>query len=605
MINRNLPLPRAFYKLQEIYHHHAYEVDGVTPALVWLAIARLYLNNKNRLDKELQDFKFETYEGWGPFIELGLMPEAASTITHRAAGIDITTLITEVASVIRQLVKELEQAPSSAWDVLPCLASFDRRAASLNEIFMNQSLAELMIEMLPAKTGSVWLPFDQSGQLTITALRMGYEVNTASVIQDRAMLRHLLLCIDTGNAEHDKLKNDFMRDSNGRPMVSADFIVANPPFGMKVPTESWGQWEDIGEKRQEVFNRVEAWTAFNLSKRAKKLMLMTTTQSLLFSTGQEQRLREGFIEKNKVSINAIVGLPKGVFSAANIATCLVSMVPGRAETKIWMASIEPKNRIETIETALQDAKPLVLERVETKDSRYVSYDEIRKADYVFLPHRLLKAQMVDDQNAVQIAEVSAVVRPPTPYKHDDGETVLELGIQHLRNERWTPIGQLELNEEKKVNTRPGTNIDTFLQANDVLVSIKGTLGLVGLVSDFYGPVKENDEQKGVKAVVSTSCIALRLNKVAMQRGITPSYLVMYLRSAQGQEQIRNLQVGAAMPHIAVQSLMSKLRIPIPSQKERAEVELSFKKLCDIELEIDRLKNQMRDIQDSRWVIKLA
>lgn len=605
MINRNLPLPSAFYKLQDINRQYKYEVHEVTTPLVWLAMARLYLNNKNSLNKELKDFKFETFEGWGSFIDLGLMPEAASTITHRATGRDLAHFVTEVVSVIEQLVKELEQAPSSAWDVLPCLTSFDRRTAGLNEIFMNQSVAELMIEMLPTEKGSVWLPFDQSGQLTITALRKGYEVNTASVIQDRALLRHLLLCIDTGNAQHEKLKNDFMRDSNGRPMVSADFIVANPPFGLKVPNESWGQWEDITEKKQEAFNRAEAWTAFNLSKRAKKKMLMTTSQSLLFSTGQEHRLREGFIEKDKVSIDAIVGLPKGAFSGTNIATCLVSMVPGRAETKVWVANIEPKNRNESIESTIQGEKSLVLERVQTKDSRYVSYEEIRKADYVLLPQRLLKAQMVNDQNSVQIAEVSDVIRPPTPYKHDDGETVLELGIQHLRSERWSPIGELDLYEEKKVNTRPGTNIETFVQPNDVLVSIKGTLGLVGLVSDFYGPCKENDEPKAVKAVVSTSCIALRLNKVGIEKGITPRYLLMYLRSAQGQEQIRNLQVGAAMPHIGVQSFMSSLRIPIPTQMESAEVESSFEKLCEIELQIDKLKNEMQDIQESRWVLKLA
>lgn len=60
-----------------------------------------------------------------------------------------------------------------------------------------------------------------------------------------------------------------------------------------------------------------------------------------------------------------------------------------------------------------------------------------------------------------------------------------------------------------------------------------------------------------------------------------------------------------MPHIGVQSFMSSLRIPIPTQMESAEVESSFEKLCEIELQIDKLKNEMQDIQESRWVLKLA
>ena len=80
---------------------------------------------------------------------------------------------------------------------------------------------------------------------------------------------------------------------------------------------------------------------------------------------------------------------------------------------------------------------------------------------------------------------------------------------------------------------------------------------------------------------------------------------MYLRSAEGQEQIRSLQVGAAMPHITVTDLLNSVRIPIPSAEELVSVEADFDKLCSLEENIQIIESEMEEIADSRWVVKLA
>jgi hypothetical protein len=78
---------------------------------------------------------------------------------------------------------------------------------------------------------------------------------------------------------------------------------------------------------------------------------------------------------------------------------------------------------------------------------------------------------------------------------------------------------------------------------------------------------------------------------------------MYLRSSEGQEQICSLQVGAGMPHISIQTLMSAVRIPVPNPQEHDEVTADFEKLCSIESHIRSLRHEMEMIVGSRWLTR--
>jgi hypothetical protein len=214
--------------------------------------------------------------------------------------------------------------------------------------------------------------------------------------------------------------------------------------------------------------------------------------------------------------------------------------------------------------------------------------------------------MFNAVNAIQLGDICTAVRPTTPYKGSDPMRVLELGIPQLRDGKWSAIGDIYPHEPKNVNVKPGEKGDVFLRLDDILVSVKGSLGYARLISNFYGIQEDEKDVSGsLRAVVSSSCIALRFERTRNSANFTPRYLLMYLRSAEGQEQIRSLQVGAAMPHISVQSLLNSVRIPIPSADEIASVHEDFEKLCSIEAQIERLANDMGSISESRWSVKLA
>jgi len=602
MLNTTLPLPRAFYLLRGMSQKHGLAYAD-TEVLIWLAIARLYSFDKTRFSKNFLLDDLSNDAGWAQCVSIGLDPQAVLFSRERHGLTDWTpATIRQAIAVIKDLCRELEGAPDSAWDVLPFLFSTDRKMMRGLEEFMAQNVAELMVDMLKDASGSVWVPFDTSGQIAITAFRRGYVVQTASITGYESLTRQLLICIETGSFTHPRLITETPRDTRGRPMVRADFIIADPPLGHVIREDKWGQWQvDAGDKNA-TFDRSEAWTINHLMSRADKQMLVLWSQGWLFAYGQQKRLRESLIEKSDVRLQSVVTLPAGCISASNVVVALSSFVRAEKMDAVRMTDVRGGNRADSVEILLEKFRRVILGKEDApKSSRLVSSQEIRAADYVLLPQRLIRSIELSE-HAVPLGELCDAVRPPTPYRGEDGSDVFEIGIPNIRDGDWSPIEAPE--NDKIVTVKPNIRTQSFLTCDDILLSVKGSLGFARLISEYYqAPLNGNDDE-WYRAVASSSCVALRLHKGAEDMGITPQYLLMYLRSAEGQEQIRSLQVGAAMPHISIQTLMNAVRIPVPSAEECADVIRDYEKLCLIEDQIKGLSYDMTSIAESRWIARL-
>lgn len=607
MLNKNLPLPRAFHRLLDLFHSAgmAY-ADTTTTALTWLAVTRLYVSNKSSFGPEFSLRELQVEAGWARATTAGLMPEAALLVQdRRASSLGFNYAVQQAISVVEDLCRELSSAPDSAWDVLPFLFSIDRRYSRGSDFYIAQPMVEMLVDMVKEQSGSVWVPFDSSGQIAITAFRRGYEVHTASVNGQENFTRHLLTCIDTGSAVHPRLINDISRDANGRPTTRADFIIANPPFGYSVREGQWGQWQLGDGGSSPIYDRAEAWTIHHLISRAKRQLVLFSSQNWLFSMGQERRLREALIEKSFVHLDAVVTVPPGAISSSNSVAAVASFSHGRSVDPVRMTDVKSESRADTFQHLLERYRPVISGSEQpNKNSRLIPLNEIRDADYVLLPQRLFRTIEMANVNSIPLGEICDAVRPPTPYRGQEGIDVLELGIPNLRNGEWSPIVGPDPDTEKWVTANPSTRHESFLTHDDILLSVKGTLGLARLVSDFYASPDRADSVHRERAIVSSSCVALRLSMGAIRSGISPKYLFLYLRSEEGQEQIRSLQVGAGMPHISNQSLMSAIRIPIPNPDEHAEVTEAYEMLCKHEAEIHSIHEKMKQLTESRWVVKL-
>lgn len=597
MLLKYSPMYQAMQRLDHVLRQSAaYSPYGSEQLLACIALAKLA--SAQRLGVALDDLLNQS--DWSPVYRAGLPSKAVSLLEQL---FDSSSRMTSSAALgafetLKKLSLELKDAPNSAWDVLPYISADDRKTSRSGEFFMAQPVIELMLDMLRAEQGSVWVPFDASGQVAISAYRRGFHVNTASITGNASLTAELLVCIETAGVSDERITSEVPRDGNGRPTVSADFVLAVPPVGGHSSSPNWRQWQSMDTGS---YDRSEAWAVSELLQRARRRLIVLTSHTWLFSAGQEKRLRQELINSVSPSLESITTLPGGVFSFSNIATAIACFDASKQGTAIRMTNLAKEGderNLSLLDLIDIGRKMTIGFDGENKLSRMISVEEIRDAEYVLLPQRLLGRAMFNGGNTILLGDICTAVRPTTPYKGSDPLRVLELGIPQLRDAKWTAIDDVYPNEPKTVNVKPGEKNDVFLRLDDILVSVKGSLGYARLVSSSYGV-------EAIRAVVSSSCIALRFDRTSKSISATPQYLLMYLRSAEGQEQIRSLQVGAAMPHISVQSLLNSVRIPIPTADELSSVHEDFEKLCSLEAQIENLESEIETIAESRWTVTLA
>jgi hypothetical protein len=594
MHNENSPIAQAILRIEDALRRSAH-YQRTTQTLAWIALARLQsIGRLGSIEQIVKDGL------WDQVTSAGISRETTAYMKELSSS----TLAALEAAI--RLCSDLKGAPDTAWDVLPHLISPERRQFIIPEILVSQPVVNLMVDMLGQDKGSVWAPFDPSGQFAITAARKGFSVYTAPIRDIHSQIKHLLMLLESEETKA-RFIDEIPRNETGLPEIKVDYILADPPLGVSIKPDEWAQWERPKANKYQRFDRAETWAIYELLARTNRRLVILTSQQWLFSTGQERQLREQLLRSSSNIIESITTFPGGIFSSSNIQAAITSFDHLRAERTIRVTSLEMASRQGSIEELIMANKERVLrDSDETKYSKVVPVQSALDAECVLLPQRLLRRAILSGKNAVSLDEICTVLRPPTPYK-GNGESVLELGIPNLRDGRWNAIRYEERSDRfRSANVKPGNRTISYLTKDDLLLSIKGTLGLAGLLSDFYGKGEDQDsEAEWVKAVVSGSCIALRLNPGAAGLGISPKYLLMYLRSPEGQEQIRSLAVGAAVPHINVQSLVSMLRVPVPTAEELSAVHQDYKKLCEIEEKIEYLRHQMDELIENRWPVKLA
>jgi type I restriction-modification system DNA methylase subunit len=589
------PMFQALTNLDNVLRLNAYYTRRTEQLLACIALARLEASGSLRISLE----DLVNQPNWDGAGNAGLPERAVSNLADLFKD---RRQSSEALHILKRLTQELKDAPASAWDVLPYITTPDRRGGYQEHFFIAQPVVELMLDMLHGEKGSIWVPFDTSGQIAISALRRGYPVNIASISTRDDLVAQLLVCIETAGLTHDRLSSEIPRDATGRPTLSADFVIAAPPFGPNSRSPYWTQWESSNSP--DPYDRAEAWAVSELLPRTKKRLVVISSHNWLFSAGREKRLRTELLEGSRTSLESVTALPPGVWTSSNIASAIACFDVSKQTNDIRMSSLISAERNRDLVNIINAERSLVLgEAGENQQSRVISAHEIREAEYVLLPQRLLSRATFGGENTIPLGEICVAIRPTTPYRGSDGDSVLELGIPNLRVRKWNPIGDTSADEPKFINVKPRERVEVFLRQDDILLSVKGTLGLARLLSGVYGEAEHNGiASHRTRAVVSTSCVALRFDRRVPSKGITPVYLLMYLRSDEGQEQLKVLQVGAAMPHISIQSLLSTLRIPVPSSDELAAIHADFEKLCLLETDIEAIEQEMKSISESRWVV---
>ncbi len=583
-----MPVYRAFQKLANLARKSgAGHERGRLYALTWLAAARM------KLVAGGAGVDFDSLvlpRGWSELEALGLPNEAVVVACLTAAGLgqDMTQRATAVG-IVRELAAEL--AGDHRWDVLPFLGIEDGGGIG-DFVGATPHLAELALDLLGPvdRDGKLWIPFDASGQLTIRAVRRGWNVIVVSPIGGSRLILEILLVIETGYLSHPQVSDTSEKDATGRDVTKAEYVLALPPIGVRVKGTKLEEWRAGNPGDSEQFDRSETWTIHEFVNRATRRAAFVTGAGVLFSKGQEQRMRVALLERGGPlnQLETVVSLPAGAFTNTNIpgAALVVNLEGSTAPVRMIELTSSKRSTTEANELIELGRALCSGKRSDKARVTSVTHDEIAANEFILSPTRYLGREFSKGRDAKPLGEYFTVVRPPSPGKHLGGELASELGIPDLG--AWTPI---LVPPAKTVAIRPGLLDEGYLAPHDLVISIKGTVGKVGLVGGL---------EFAKRWVPSQSCIGLRLKSEPAEAYDLLDYIFMYLRSEECAEQIARLQVGAGVQHISPATLLTSLLIPTPTTDELKRVTDDCRRLREIEGEILLLQSEMRDISSRNW-----
>jgi hypothetical protein len=571
-----LPIGTALRRLNAALKEDPGLHYGALPmALVWMAAARMVVTGNVPGVTHVRGL--EEQRGWEAVFNTELVEDGFLRRSF-LLGMETRTRVHAVR-VLHELVQEMGDAP---WDTLPFL--WDQ---GTNELGVHSSLVELMLDYVGDAKGELWIPFDPHGHLCIHALRRGWSVNAAQVGGAQYDRMRLMLAIEFGQPNHPRVNTVTERSTEGRPTTRAAFALVCPPFGNPELGPRVLQWASDATRYSERYVRTDAWVVNELMERVTEKAVFLVSPSLLFTQGQEQQLRERLLRgiPGGPELQSVLALPGGGINGLSLASAVLTVTPRKPNAKMLMVDLGSSKRSQVnIGELLTTYRNVALGHSnDAKHARVISLDDVPRTDLCLAPARFIKDSVDVGPNPAQLGEVCTIVRPPALVRDMQGETAFEIGISSLTT--WAPVGP---NTERTVRVRRRSSM-TPLAPGDVVVSVKGTIGKAGIVSNL-------DTET---VVLSQSCIALRLHPASREE-FSPEFLLMYLRSPSGLAQLEYLQTGTSVQQVNPTTLQQSFMLPRLSPAEQQQVEDDYQKICDLEAQIKKIGLEIDFLSKSRW-----
>lgn len=546
--------------------------------------------------------------------------------------------VSQAASIVGQLVDRAPEFYLSVPDALWHLPS--TRGADL--FALAPEACDLLFNLLAAPRGSkVWIPFDPVGQLTSRAIQLGYTYELAGPMGWMTDSERLCKAILGIFEEHQTPTLDTSKTEPAKRNLQVDYLVATPPIGARIQHGmGFRQWEGedkvlaqnpmlvqkFGPTHQLRLDRTDSWTPAALWPRVSRRAVFISAQSLLFARGQEQRLREVWI-RDHYPLDMILTLPGRMYSHTNIAPaalvfdreasgyelrmCDLSEFTTRLGARSRAAkTLDLKQTLDALglrdlfaaDRNINEFQKGTIDRYLNKNYERavcsVSFKKLLNDECNLQPSRYLRPQPKLSGERISLGDLVEVIRAPVQTDDPYAAEAIEVGIPDLGS--WSPVKPVAPspdNQVRVVQLRERRREESALKSGDIVMSIKGTVGKTALIGQSTVTANDSKHKTGFYSLVASgNCIALRPRGDA----ISSEFLLMYFRSKEFEHQRDALLVGSVIPHVTPSALCGSILIPVPSQTERALILEKYKRLCDLEAEVEASNLIINEIVQGLW-----
>lgn len=365
-----------------------------------------------------------------------------------------------------------------------------------------------------------------------------------------------------------------------------DFEVMLPPLGMQI--------RDLDAVSTQVLsplgmapNRTGRLNAETLSilhaleNHETRTLILVGEGELFRMVGAEAVVRRHLVESGRLT--AVLGVPPGLFYSSTMVKLglLVLDVKSAARERVRFVDTGheglsyrgTRGRFEFdfdpgTETADLVSGPKLADETMGRD---VSYDEIFEHNSVLTPERYLNVGIRDqintlfrDADEATLPDVVEMIRPANLQKTlGEDYTIFEASPGDIGERGYLERPGRSFTVDRATYTRA---LNQSVHPGDVLMSIKGTIGVVGLVTD--------DVPREGDTAIWTAGQSLMILRPKKRGGMDPITLYEYLTDETVQEFIKSLAGGSVIQNLGMKDLKS-FPVPVPSQQIMEDVRARF------------------------------
>mgnify|MGYP003388364353 CR=1 FL=1 len=381
--------------------------------------------------------------------------------------------------------------------------------------------------------------------------------------------------------------------SSSPPPDRYDHVVSLPYFGLRVRD---------GAAKGALF---EALQIERLAHRATKTFSTIIPDGLLFRENKhESMLRRRLIDEHATTV---MSLPSGMFlPSTGISTSLltidrdepggaVRVINGRTMDSPTTGKMQEQFIVRHLES-FRGLAPKDEDRVEI-----VERDELDAANFSLLPERYLRSEnqveveaALKDRQQVSLDEVTSVERSKAPIQirgevEDPPLTAMEIAPGDIVDGRvTTPKRQLAFEKDQASALAKVT-----VERGDILVSIKGNIGIVG-IADIDAMVAKLSNKPWI---VSQSLAIVRLQD--RDRFASPEVLNAILTAPWVREKLESMSGGSTVRTLPISALRS-LTLPVPTADEIVMAQGALDQIESLRKQIAALSQNQADAQSALW-----
>jgi len=474
---------------------------------------------------------------------------------------------------------------------------YDSLEMTVNDAFYTQKgirdfsasnqIAELGVKLLNNDSESIYIPFTNGfsyAYQTDKKVFAEYQ-NTRSTF-----IAELVRIVDEKDLEfvlNDTLDTPtFINPDAPHLLKQFDSVLSFPPFGSR------GKQDFSRDK----FNRFKIHRGTNLDVahfehvlaqcKGKAVVLLPVGFS--YRTGSEDLFRQHLINEN--ILEAVIQLPPNLHSATSIETTFFVINKQKLTDKVLFISLKDEKFLK------RDGSKIIFESVDKIIDIYKNSKEIDNISIV-VSNEIIKdngcflaidryvvskeakelQEILSSYETVKLQDIAEIRRSQLFKDEGDGKEIYELSPSNFSKAGFTKEG----GKLKKIGKQSNKYETYKLQAFDVLVSTKGTIGKVAIIDEVSEPILASQASQVIRVKDKDTAIEL----------------YMFLKSDIGQAMLGQLVAGAAMPQIST-SEIKKLQIPVLSENEKKQILLNFNNEVKMYNDITNIQSNIQSMHQS-------